>query len=157
MFLDKSYVLANELVQKMGIHIANISMLRNTFEDQGDSYTIRKMNNCNFIKTNSNKLPNNIRKGIQEHEFTDMSNKLPRTWVYSEYDIKKTELMDAGILVGETTVAGKQFFVFSEDWVNTVKKKIVYVLNHAETMECMERNQILGYVHAGKDKYLTWY
>jgi len=157
MFLNKKYILANELVQKMGIHIANISMLRNEFEDQDDMSTIIKMNNCNFIKSGSHKLPNNIAMGIAANEFTDMSNKLPCTWVRTEYEVTEKELQKAGIITGKIKVAGKDFYEFTEEWVAKVKNKIVYTLDKNETMSCMDKGQILGYVQVSKNKFLTWY
>lgn len=157
MFLNKKYILANELVQKMGIHIANISMLRNQFEDEDDYATIVKMNNCNFVKSGSPKLPRNISSGISNHTFTDMSNKLPCTFIRTEYEVTERELSKSGLIKGKVKVAGKEFYEFTEEFVQKVKNKIVYTLDKNETMECFSKGQIDGYVQVSNNKFLTWY
>lgn len=157
MFLKKNYILANELVQKMDIHIANISMLRQQYEDQDDMTTMIKMNNCTMIKSNSHKLPNNIKMGIAANEFTDMSNKLPCTFVRTEYEVTERELLNGGVIKGKIKIAGKDFYEFTEEFVKTVKNKIVYTLDKAECMECHSKGQIEGYIQVSKNKFLTWY
>lgn len=157
MFLKKNYILANELVQKMDIHIANISMMRKQFEDADDMTTILKMNNCNFIKTNSHKLPNNIRQGIACNEFTDMSNKLPCTFVRSEYPLTEKDWYASGVVIDKVNIAGKQFYVFSDEFVKTTHNKIVYILDKKETDECYRKGQIDGFIQAAKNKFITWY
>lgn len=157
MFLGKNYILANELVQKMGIHIANISMLRQQYEDENDMSTMIKMNNCTMVKTNSHKFPNNIKMGIAANEFTDMSNKLPCTFVREEYEITEKELFKGGIIKGKVKVAGKDFYEFTEEFVKTTKNKIVYCLDESDTMACMAKGQIDGYIQVSKNKYVTWY
>ena len=155
MFLSKQYVLANELVQKMGIHIANISMLMNGVDEY--SLDFIKMNNCTFIKRNSHKLPNNIKVGLSKFEFTDVSNILPCTWVRNEYELSDKELMSSGVVKRKIKVAGKDFYEFTDEFVKKVGNKIGYTLNKEETMECFSRKQINGYVQMSKNKYLTWY
>jgi hypothetical protein len=156
-FLNKNYILANELVEKMGIHIANISMLRSHLEEVDDDIsTIRKMGNCNFIKKNSLKLPKNIREGIYSNTFADVSNKLPCSWVKTEYEISDSELKKSGVVENVVTISGKKFYVFKDDFVKTTRNKIVYVLNEQETMDCYKKGQIDGYIKAGK-RYITWY
>lgn len=157
MFLDKKYVLANELVQKMGINIANISVLRKQYEYEDDLTTIVKMNNCNFLNSKSQKLPNNIRCGLSEHEFTDMSNKLPLTYVRSEYGMTEKELLKSGLVLEKIKVGGKDFFVFNDEIVATMKNKIGYVLDKNDTSDCMKRGLIEGYVQLNKNKFFTWY
>ena len=157
MFLSSNYILANELVEKMGIHIANISMLRQKFEDGDDFSTIKKLNNCSFINTKSHKLPNNITVGILTNTFTDISDKLPCTFVKSEYLVSERELFNSGVAVEKIKIAGKDFYTFDSNFVSKVNRKIVYTLNKAETMECFERNQIDGFIQVSKNKFLTWY
>lgn len=157
MFLHKKYILANELVQKMNIHIANISMLRNKFTDDEDHITIRKMNNCTMINSSSKKLPNNIIEGIRNNIFTDMSDKLPCTWVRSEYDITEKELLISGIADKKIKIASKDFYVFNEKFVNTMRNRIPYILDEKEMVECTNKKQILGHIKLGKNKYFTWY
>lgn len=156
MFLHKKYILANELVQKMGIHIANISMFSKQFEDNDYGHII-KMNNCTFINTQSPHLPNNLEAGILKNNFTDMSDKLPVTWVKDEYEVTERELLKSGIIYGVVTVAGKKFFHFKPDFVKKMYRKIGYILDEAETMECHKNGDILGYIKLSKNKYFTWY
>lgn len=157
MFLSKNYVLANELVQKMGIHIANVSMLRKQFEDEDDLSTLLKRNNCTFVKTNSHKLPKNFRDAIAQHEFTDLTNKLPVTFIKDEHPLTEKEWFDSGAVVDKVKVAGKEFYVFSDEFVKTTRRKIVYVLNEKEKNECYEKHQIDGFIPASKNKFITWY
>lgn len=156
MFLNKKYILANELVEKMGIHIANISMLMKEYEDT-DNGTFVKMNNCTFINSNDATLPNNIKIGMQNNQFTDMTNKLPCTFVRSEYEITEKELFKSGMVTKKVEVAGKDFYEFAPEFVEKMKYKIGYVLDEVETMECYRKNQILGYTQLSKNKYFTWY
>lgn len=156
MFLHKNYILSNELTQKMGIHIANISMLRKQFEDD-DSGTVIKRNNCTFINIKANNLPNNIRVGISQNTFTDMTNKLPCTFVRNEYSLSDKELMQSSIIKEKTKIAGKDFYVFTDEFVKQMKNKNGYVLNKAETMECINNGDIDGYIQITNKKYFTWY
>lgn len=156
MFLQSKYILANELVNKMNIHIANISMLAKEFEDS-DCGTFVKKNNCTFINTKSRHLPHNILVGTIANEFTDMSNKLPCTYVREEYPMTEKEMFKSGIVTDKIKVAGKQFYVFSDDFVKTMKNKIGYVLDASETEYCTANGQILGSIQLSKNKFFTWY
>lgn len=157
MFLHKKYILANELVQKMNIHIANISMLRNQFTDDDDFTTIMKMNNCAMINTSSKKLPHNIMEGIRKNTFTDMSDKLPCTWVRSEYEMTERELLSSGIVIKKTKIAGKDFYIFNQEFVKTMYNKVPYILDEKEMIECTNKKQILGHIPLGKNKFFVWY
>lgn len=157
MFLNKEYVLANELVQKMGINIANISMLKKQFEDNDDRYSIQSLNNCSFINKKATLLPKYIKDGLDSHEFTDMSDKLPCTWVKEEYQITEKELKQSNLVISKEKISGKQFYVFSPDFVKTMKNKIGYVLDEKETMKCYQLKQIEGYIKLKNNKYFTWY
>lgn len=157
MFLKSNYILANELIQKMGISMANISRLVNEFENEGDMTTTLKMNNCTFIKTNSYKLPRNIKNGIMMNEFTDLTDKIYVPYMYTEYGLTKKDLLNCEICLGTTKVAGKEFYVFDKEFVQKVKNKILYVLNETECNECKAKNQIDGFIKLNKRKYLVWY
>lgn len=157
MFLNKNYILANELVEKMNINIANISILKKQYEDEDDNTTIVKLNNCSFIKGNSYKLPNNIRIGIDSFEFTDMSDKLPCSYFKSEYGFSDKEIMNSSIVYQKVNVSGKQFYQFDPEFVKKVKNAVMYPLDKKETDECYSKGQIAGYVQMAKNKFLTWY
>ena len=119
-FLSKGYILSNELVQKMGIHIANISMLRQHFEEADDFASMIKMNNCTFINSKAVGLPRNIRSGVDDNTFTDVSNKLPCTFVRTEYDMTERELRKSNMITGKEKIAGKEFYVFVVFFLNNL-------------------------------------
>jgi hypothetical protein len=156
MFLSTKYVLANELVQKMGIHIANISVIAKELEDNDYGHII-KMNNCNFVRKDSRHMPHNIQVGLLTNQFTDISDKLPCTWVKDEYEMSEKELLKGDMIYGKVKIAGKNFYHFKPEFVKKMKRKIGYVLNEQETMECFNKGQIDGYTQINKDKYFTWY
>lgn len=156
MFLNKKYILANELVQKMDIHIANISMLLKEYEDS-NSDTFLKMNNCTFIDSKDVTLPKNIIAGIRNNQFTDMTDKLPCTYVHDEYEITEKELFNSGMVINKVEIAGKKFYQFAPEFVQKMKYKIGYILDEAETMDCYRKKQIQGYTQLGKNKFFTWY
>lgn len=156
MFLDKKYILANELVEKMNIHIANISMLSKQFEDNDYGHVI-KMNNCTFINSESRQLPHNIEVGLFAHKYTDMSNKLPCTYVKSEFEVTEREWFKSGIVVDKVVIAGKKFYVFDKEFVKTMKRKVPYVLDAAETAECTAKGYIEGSIQLSKNKFFVWY
>jgi hypothetical protein len=155
MFLDKKYILANELVQKMGIHIANISMIAKSLEDYDDVFV--KMGNCTFINTESIELPNNLKEAIAANDFTDMSDKIPVTFIKAEHNLSVVTMKKSGIISEVTEIAGKKFYVFKKDFMEKTKDTILYVLDKEETSECAEKNYIDGYTQIGTNKFLTWY
>ena len=157
MFLNKKYILSNELVDKMGIHIANISMIRQQFEDNNDFGSIVKMNNCSFINITCNHLPNNIKNGILNNTFTDMSDKLPCTFVKSEYNVTENELFRSGIVIDKVTIASKDFYVFNQEFIKKMRNKLGYVLNKKELDECIKNNEIDGFEQISKNKFFVWY
>ena len=157
MFLSPSYILANELVKKMEIHIANISLLRQEYVKTDDLYTIRKLNNCNFVNAKSHRLPKNIKKGIKEHSFTDVSDKLPVTFTHDEYPVTEREWFKSGVVTKKEKIAGKEFYVFSPDFVKNVTGKIGYVLMEDEYKSCLKSGEIQGGVELKPGKYFTWY
>lgn len=157
MFLNKNYILANELVEKMNIQIGNISIYRQKLEDENDLTTIIKMNNCNFIKSNSNKLPQTLKKCISSNTFTDFTNKLPRRWLETEFNVSKREWFNSKIVIEEVKLYRKDFYVFSDDFINKVKNRIVYVLDKEETQICYQKSQIEGFIQLSNNKFMTWY
>jgi len=156
-FLTKDYVLANELVQNMGINIANISNLIKEFEQLDYYGDIIKMNNCTFLKKISDRFPGNIKNGLRKYEFTDMSNKLPCRYVQTEYRLSDKNLENSGILLEKRKICGKQFYIFTNDFVKRVKNKIGYTLNKTETNTAIKNGDIDGSLQISKNKFLTWY
>lgn len=157
MFLEKTYVLGNEIAEKMGINIANISMLSKELENKGNLDDTIKLGNCTFINKESNYLPNNIKKALNNFEFECMSDKLPCRFVHQEFGISKAKLIASGIVEKTIQISGKKFYVFDKEFILKTKGKVFYVLNEEETEICIEQNQIDGFVKLSNNKYLTWY
>ena len=157
MFLHERYILGNELVQKMGIHIANISMFAKQMENIDDYSTIVKFNNCTFIDIHSHKIPKNLLKGIQNNSFTNLSDKLPVSWVKTEYQLSKLELINADMIENEILIAKKRFYVFKSWVVDLMKNKIAYTLDESEKDICLKNGDILGSIKINQNKYLTYY
>jgi hypothetical protein len=157
MFLSKDYVLANELVQKMEINIANISKLIKDFEYNNFYGDIIKMNNCAFLKKTSHRFPKFIKDGLNNFNFTDISNGLPCRFVQSEYSITERELSKSEIFLEKKKIAKKEFYIFKDDFVQKLKGKIAYTLNKEETEKCHQNGDIQGYIQLSKNKFLTWY
>jgi len=157
MFLSKDYILSNELVEKMRIHIANISMLRKKFEHKDDLYNIRKFNNCTFINTKCRDLPNNLRQGISNNEFTDISNKLPISFVRTELGCTEKQLFQSEIVQSKETIAGKKFYVFDKAFAHFVGNSVPYILNAEEHAECEDKGYIKGSIRMSANRYFTWY
>jgi hypothetical protein len=155
MFLNKKYILANELVQKMNIHIANISMLLKSYSEESDAFI--KLNNCTFINTSNVLLPHNIKNGIATNSFTDITDKLPCSWFRTEFEVSDKELFGSGIAKDKIRIAGKEFFVFDQNFVSTMHRKIGYILTEQETKMCLMKKQILGSIKLSKNKYFVWY
>jgi len=156
MFLNKNYILANEVVQKGNIHIANISILIKNLSSLDEPPFI-KMNSLTFLNKNSSLLPNNIQNIISSNEFTDLSDKLPCNYVRSEYGITEKELIESEVVVDKIEICDKKFYVFNQDFIKKVKRKILYVLNKKETEECLKKKQIEGFIQLRPNKFLTWY
>jgi len=157
MFLSKDYILSNELVKKMNIHIANISMLKQRIENSDNYNDILKMNNCTFINTKSLYLPKNIREGISANKFTDMSNKLPCTFVRTEYGITEKELMASGIIKEKVEVCDKDFYVFTDEFIEKTKGTVINILEEEDALDSYNDGSIDGYIKLSKNKYITWY
>lgn len=155
MFLSKKYILANELVQEMGIHIANISMFTKNLAEH--DLTAIKMGNCTFLNSNSVTLPKNITTAVLLNSFTDMSDKLPCTWVKSEYELREKELFKSGLVIDKVTIANKHFYVFAPEYAKKFKYKVPYILTEKEKNYCYINNQIDGSIQLGKDRFFSWY
>lgn len=147
--LNNKSILSNELVQKMGIHIANISML--------ESPNIVKMGNCNFLQPDDLFLPKNIKKFIIENEFTNLENMLPCKFAKDELGISEKQMLQTGIVDKIVEVYGKQFYKFSDNFVKRIHKKVLNVLDKEDFEDCLKNNCITDYIELSKTKYLTMY
>lgn len=164
MFLSNNYVLSNELTEKANIHIANISSLIKTLEESRNAaanLAFQKMGNCTFLKKDSKLYPMNIRNYLNGYHFTDMSDKIPSTYLRTELGVSYDKIVKAfkvnGIEVKEETISGKRFTVFPKEFANKMKDKTWYVLNVEDYNECLKNGDIDGGISLGKGKYVTWY
>lgn len=149
--LNNKSILSNELVQKMGIHIANISML--------ESPNIIKMGNCNFLQPDDLFLPKNIKQFIKSNinSFTNLENMLPCKFARDELEVSEKHLLQSGIVEKIVEVSGKQFYKFNADFVKRIHKKVLYVLDKEEFEDCLKTKSITDYIELSKNKYLTMY
>lgn len=156
-FLNKKYILANELCDAMQINIANISGLRKEFEHEDDYTTILKRSGSIFVNTKSEKIPNNLTQGIRKFrdKFTDVSNIAPPSWLKLEYDISSTDLLHPFFGAEEISISGKRFFRFSDDFVKLTKNKVLLMTTLDDVRE--HRTLIDDYVQIRKNRALMWY
>lgn len=159
MFLKESYISANELAKLMGIHIANVSNFSKIINEQEKIGVVKRMNSTTFFNMNNNLIPNTFREGFEKYkdQITDVSDKLPIHYIFSEYNINKKELEKMDICTGFVDIAGKEFAVFEREFVNKVKRHITYVLDPEDFADCNKRGLLKGYVKVNKKKYLVWY
>lgn len=147
------YFLANELTDKLGIHIANISMfIKNIKDDEIDN--ILKLGNCTFIKKDFNKLPKALLKGV--HLCTELNNVLPRSWFKEDLDVTDKELEKCNIAT-IIEIAGRKFYQFTNKFAEEINGKVLYILDKSDTESCSRNGEINGYVQLSKNKFLVWY
>lgn len=149
--LNNKSILSNELVQKMEIHIANISML--------ESPNIIKMGNCNFLQPDDLFLPKNIKQFLRANtgSFTNLENTLPCKFARDELEVSEKHLLQSGIVEKIVEVAGKQFYKFNDDFVKRIHKKVLNVLDKDDFEDCLKTKSITDYIELTKNKYLTMY
>ncbi len=153
MFLNNKYISCNELVQKMNIHIANISILTKDLEDTN---IFTKLGNCVFVDKTSIDLPKNIRIGIAQNTFTDCTNILPLSYLIKELEITKAQIINLPF-TSQLSLAGKDFIKFEQSFIDKVQDKTTYVLSNKETEECLQEGNIEGSIKLSNSKNLTWY
>jgi hypothetical protein len=157
MFLGKKFILGSELTHKMGIHFANVSILRKELEDRDNTQDIKRLNNCTFISRNGFDYPRNIREGLDKFDLVDCSDKLPKTYIKSEFNLNVQDLKIAGIYKDEIDIYGKKLVQFTPEFVKQVEGCVVYILCEAEAHECLADKSIDGMIKISKKKYITWY
>jgi hypothetical protein len=164
MFLSNDYVLSNEIVQKSGIHIANISMgIKTLQESDSKSGSVVKYGNCTFLNKQAKTLPTYLKNYIHNPlwTFTDFSNKLPVTFLQAELGVSFKDIQSAmkknGIDVKIEEVSGKQFAVFPVEFVEEMRDSTWYILPEDEYLECLKSGDIEGGFAISKSRYFTWY
>ena len=157
MLLNNDYVLSDEVVNKVKCTRSLISNIIRHLEDSGDMSSVIKMGQFTFLKRSSDKFTKKINETLQDDDYTDMYNKLPKPYFDREYNIKESELLKTDIIKGTTKICGKKFYVFNDWFINKMKKKVMYILDDAETNSCTINKQIDGHIKLSKNKNLTWY
>jgi hypothetical protein len=164
MFLSNDYVLSNEIVEKSGIHIANISMGIKLLEDSNaKAGAVVKYGNCTFLNKNAKTLPLYLKNYIHNPQwtFTDFSNKLPVTFLQAELGVPFKDIQEGfkkeGTDISVQEIAGKQFAVFPKEFAEKMKKTTWYMLNEEEFKSCLRAGDIDGGFKVKKGKFLSWY
>jgi len=158
MFLNENYVLANEIVQQRNVRIGNISQLVRNLENKNLFESYQKRGNCTFLNSKSNYLG-----GMQEHvksgSFTDISNKLPLSYLLHEFGISKKELLSSlkEYIKGECSISNKNFIIFKDSFVKKLKGKTIYIMKKGELDDAISNNYIDGYIEINKNKFIVFY
>jgi hypothetical protein len=155
MYLSKKYILASELTAFMQIHIANISMLKKKYDEDGNTSTIKKYGNCLFIDSTDKSLPANIKRGIESYNFTDFSNMLPVTFLQSEFEVSIKILQERNIVQDIITIQGKKFAIINPEFKSKTTGATFYLHDDKDMKESIP--YVDGYVMLKKDKCLSWY
>lgn len=163
MFLNRNYVLGNELVKYLGVTPSLLSMARKDLIHNEDYTTILKLGGTVLVNGNSRNLPSVFQVNLDvlrdESIFTNMSNKLPIPYVSRELQITRKEL---NIIGGkEIKIGSTRFWEFEDDFVKKLtkrtKKTIPYILDAESYFKCLQLNQIEGGIMLKPNKYFTWY
>jgi hypothetical protein len=164
MFLSNDYVLSNEIVEKSGIHIANISMGIKQLEDaDSKSGSVVKYGNCTFLNKQAKTLPTYLKNYIHNPlwTFTDFSDKLPVTYLQAELGVPFKDIQEGfkrdGTDISVKDIAGKQFAVFPKEFVEKMKDSTWYILSEEDFNECLNAGDIDGGFKVKKGKFLSWY
>jgi len=159
MFLKEGFILGNELIQKMEIHLANLGNLRLSYDDACDNYNIRRMNNCMMLNSKCKKLPKTFKRGIErfKSELTDMSDKLPCTYIHKEFKISEKQLFEHNIVIDKINVANRNLYVFNPVFVKKLRNNIPYILDGNDFKECSEQGILKGAIQITSNKYFVWY
>lgn len=161
MFLTNQYIFSDEYIDKTKMHRANISMARNTAEAKDCFDTIKKMGRYSFIDVNSPLLPAYVTKHIKHHNFTNMENLLPLSYVKKEFKVSDEDLdrliNQTAEFKGYKNLAGTQFVEFDQEFVSSLKYCVPYVLTKKDLDSCINSHVIDGYITLNKNSYLAWY
>jgi len=159
MFLTSNFILSNELTSNMAIASSNISMMHKMLENKGITSDVIKLGNCLFIDKTSPNLPNNIRKGIYNYNYQDLTNVLPVSYMKKDFNISDADikiLISKGIIIDSFLLKGKKLVRFSDKFVNETKDCVFYMLSKTETLELYKNKTIDGYIELSNQS-LTWY
>ncbi len=157
MFIKENYILGNELAQISNFNIANISMFVKKLHEEENFEDVKQLGNCTFINKNYSKLPKYLIKNT--NKCTDISNKLPVSFLKKEFSLQKDVIIKAlkQYITRECTIAGKEFIEFNSEFVSKFKNKIYYVLGRNEMQEALQDKTIDGFIELQRNKFLVWY
>lgn len=162
MFLNKNYVLGNELCAYLGINQANLSILRKERELQEDFSTVQKLSGTVVVDLSSRHLPNNFRLSADDivcANFTEIHDKLPLSYIKEELNLTEAELKVLGaeeVLVKYQNLKEIKLWKFPE-YLTKLRNPIPYTLNAEEYEKCLKNKQIAGGVKLKPSKYFVWY
>lgn len=130
MFLNKNYIFIAELAKKLGITINNFSCWYSRNPELIGTDII-KLGDCSFVRKDSAILGEFYEAKIKELELTDISNKVPLSYLKAEFKFnpKHPPVVTLGEVVD---IAGKKFFAFDYDFAYKHRRKTWYPMTKSE-------------------------
>lgn len=130
MFLNKNYIFIGELAKKLGITINNFSCWYSRNPELIGTDII-KLGDCSFVRKDSAILGEFYEAKIKELQLTDISNKVPLSYLKAEYyfNLRHPPVLKLGEIV---EIAGKKFFAFDTDFAYKNRRKTWYPMTKVE-------------------------
>ena len=155
MFLTKDYILTYEFAKKLNITINNFSPWLKWRPDLVGTDLI-KLGECVFFKKSIPLLGRSFRLKLPELELTDFTNKIPITYLKSEYKFnpKFCESHGLGKVID---VCGKKFFEFDWDFAYKNRRKIWYLMSLKEYEDYEKTEGPLQHFQVSRDYLVTLY
>ncbi len=159
MFIPEHYILSTELQKKYKISQSVFSMLKKSIDSNNIKNAMLKYGNCLFVNARSYDLPNNVRKMVQNGPYTRMDNKLVSTYIQNEFDCKKSQFI-AGLKeynAREVHIEGKSFIEFDISFKDKINGRVLTNINSEDLSDCLDNNEVDGFINIGPDNFLVWY
>lgn len=155
LYLTENHILATELCEMVGIHMANISNLKLP--------SILKFGNSPIINKFDVNLPPKIRNHVLNLNLTTLKNKIPLTYFKTQYNLSNDEIL-THIADRIEIIAGKKFIVYKDEFINKIKNKnkykldkMIYIANKSEFNEFEKMYNDLEYIKVNSKKYIILY
>lgn len=154
MFLSKNHVLGHELCEFLGMSTSVISIYRKERENEGDFRTVSKLAGSVFIDLNSQYLSVGLSVSYDDRKkaaFTDLSNKLPLSFLKEMYELQPKDLHIIG--GKEVKLKNVRFWEFEDSFIakmtpkNKTKNVVTCILTDEEISSCLDKKQIAGYIY----------
>ena len=130
MFLTKNYIFIGELAKKLGITINNFSCWYSRNPELAGTDMFR-LGDCLFVRKDSAILGDFYEAKIRELDLTDISNKVPLSYLKAEYHFNPKH--PPVVALGEVVeIAGKKFFEFDYDFAFKHRRKTWYPMTKSE-------------------------